>query len=121
MNVDEFESLVRQVAARVRQRVGVATWICGAGRARRLRRGRRTSARCVHPAGARGLPPQPAEIRLYYRTFHNLHETDGRYDVAREIEQTLRHEFVHHAGHLAGSDRWMTKNATRSPASIGAG
>jgi hypothetical protein len=59
---------------------------------------------CYRPADPDALPPQPPEIRLFYRTFVNVWNDEGRYDVGAEVEETLRHELEHHLAHLAGTD-----------------
>jgi len=59
---------------------------------------------CYRPADLDGLPPQPPEIRIFYRTFVNVWNDEGSYDVGAELEETLRHELEHHLAHLAGTD-----------------
>jgi hypothetical protein len=59
---------------------------------------------CYLPPEPEALIPSQAEVRIYYRTFRAIWLDEGPYDVAAEIEETLRHELEHHLGHLAGSD-----------------
>jgi hypothetical protein len=47
---------------------------------------------------------RPPEIRLYYRTFEAEARADPRFDIDREIRETIDHEITHHLHHLAGSD-----------------
>lgn len=50
------------------------------------------------------LPPLPPEIRIFHRTFENLFEEEGAYDVRAEVAETLRHELEHHLAFLSGDD-----------------
>lgn len=59
---------------------------------------------CYRPADPDALVPQPSEIRIFYRTFVNVWNDEGSYDVAGEVETTLRHELEHHLAYLAGTD-----------------
>jgi hypothetical protein len=59
---------------------------------------------CYLPPAPDALIPTGAEVRIFYRTFAAIWQEEGAYDVAAEIEETLRHELEHHLGHLAGSD-----------------
>jgi hypothetical protein len=59
---------------------------------------------CYRPADPDALVPQPPEIRIFYRTFVNVWRDEGSYDVAGEVETTLRHELEHHLAYLAGTD-----------------
>jgi Zincin-like metallopeptidase len=45
-----------------------------------------------------------AEIILYYRSFAAMWREDGPYDWSAELEETLRHELVHHAAWRTGHD-----------------
>lgn len=47
---------------------------------------------------------QAGEVRLYFRSFAAEWREGGPYDVRAEIEETVRHELEHHAGHLRGTD-----------------
>ena len=59
---------------------------------------------CYRPADPDALPPQPPEIRIFYRTFASIWNDEGSYDVGAEVETTLRHELEHHLAYLAGTD-----------------
>jgi Zincin-like metallopeptidase len=59
---------------------------------------------CYRPPAPEALVPEPAEIRLFYRTFANMWRDEGEYDVRAEVSETIRHELEHHGGHLAGDD-----------------
>ena len=59
---------------------------------------------CYCPADLDALPPQPPEIRIFYRTFVNVWNDEGSYDVGGEVETTVRHELEHHLAYLAGTD-----------------
>jgi hypothetical protein len=59
---------------------------------------------CYRSADPHALPPEPHEIRLFYRTFANIWRDEGEYDVRAEVAETLRHELEHHLAHLAGVD-----------------
>jgi hypothetical protein len=59
---------------------------------------------CYRPADPDALVPQPPEIRIFYRTFVNVWNDEGSYDVGGEVETTLRHELEHHLAYLAGTD-----------------
>jgi hypothetical protein len=59
---------------------------------------------CYRPADPDGLPPQPPEIRIFYRTFAAIWNDEGEYDVGAEVETTVRHELEHHLAFLSGRD-----------------
>jgi hypothetical protein len=59
---------------------------------------------CYLHAEPEALPPQPPEIRIFHRTFENMFEEEGPYDVRAEVAETLRHELEHHLAYLAGDD-----------------
>jgi len=49
-------------------------------------------------------PVRPPEVRIYYRAFRAEWEADPSFDLAAEIDETLRHELEHHVHALAGFD-----------------
>jgi len=51
-----------------------------------------------------GLVPQPAEIRVFYRTFASMAEDLAEFDARAEVAETVRHELTHHLNFLAGDD-----------------
>jgi hypothetical protein len=59
---------------------------------------------CYRPPDPEGLVPRPAEIRLFHRTFENVYEDEGPYDVRAEVNETIRHELTHHLAFLTGED-----------------
>lgn len=59
---------------------------------------------CYRPPDPEGLVPQPAEIRIFYRTFENVYEDEGPYDVREEVRETIHHELEHHLAFLSGED-----------------
>jgi hypothetical protein len=59
------------------------------------------------PPDPDALPPQPPEVRLYYRTFAAAWDDGDLADLTEldaEITETLRHELEHHLGFLSGED-----------------
>lgn len=59
---------------------------------------------CYRPPDPEGLVPRPAEIRIFHRTFENVFEDEGPYNVRAEIRETIQHELEHHLAYLAGED-----------------
>lgn len=59
---------------------------------------------CYRPPDPEGLVPRPAEIRLFFRTFENVFEDEGPYDVREEVRETIQHELEHHLAFLSGED-----------------
>lgn len=57
----------------------------------------------VPPGGDPISPVGTGEITLYYRTFQAMW-TEGPYDWAGEIDETLEHELEHHDGWRVGHD-----------------
>lgn len=60
---------------------------------------------CYRPPDPEGLVPRLAEIRIFHRTFENVFEDEGPYDVRAEIRETIQHELEHHLAFLAGKDQ----------------
>lgn len=105
LSVDEFESLVRDEAARAYADLGVREIALSVieGPAE-VDDGGEPLLGCYRPPDPEGWVPAPAEIRLFYRTFANIAHDQGPYDVAAEVRETLRHEIEHHLGFLSGDD-----------------
>jgi len=105
MDVDEFEALVREEAARLWRelQIGEISLTVVEGMAA-VDDGGEPLLGSYLPADPDALVPQPAEIEVFYRTFANLHALDGAYDVRAEVAETLRHELTHHLNHLSGVD-----------------
>jgi hypothetical protein len=105
MDVDRFEAAVRDAADRIYRELGVAqidlSVIDGPAE---CDDGGEPLLGCYRPPEPEGLIPKRAEVRVFYRTFAAIWEDEGAYDVAAEIDETLRHELEHHFGHLAGDD-----------------
>jgi hypothetical protein len=59
---------------------------------------------CYRHPDPEGLVPRPAEIRIFHRTFENVFQDEGPYDVRAEIRETIQHELEHHLAYLAGQD-----------------
>lgn len=47
---------------------------------------------------------EPAEIRLYYRTFQHEAGLDPRFPLEAEVFETIEHEVLHHLSFLRGED-----------------
>lgn len=105
MSPDDFEALVREEAPRAYAAAHAAKidLLVIDGPAE-VDDGGEPLLGCYRPPDPHALVPQPAEIRIFYRTFANMYEEDGTFDVREEIAETLRHELEHHSGHLAGED-----------------
>jgi hypothetical protein len=58
----------------------------------------------LYASDAGGYTDVSFEIRIYYRTFRNMWEQEGPYDVEAEVHDTIDHEVEHHLHHLAGHD-----------------
>jgi hypothetical protein len=105
MKVSEFEALVRVQAERTYRNMGVrAIDLLVVEEAAECDDAGEPLLGCYRPGDPEALPPEPPEIRLFYRTFESSWLEDGPYDVAAEIEETLEHELEHHLGFLAGHD-----------------
>jgi hypothetical protein len=105
MNRDEFEELVGERADLAYEQLGVTNvdLVVVDGPAE-CDDGGEPLLGCYRPADPDALPPQPPEIRVFYRTFVNVWNDEGRYDVGAEVAETLRHELQHHLAFLAGDD-----------------
>lgn len=61
---------------------------------------------CYTPrvSDASGALEQPAEIRLFYRSFCAEARLDPSFELDAEIRETIEHELEHHDNHLRGAD-----------------
>lgn len=107
MVLEEFERRAARYAARSFRRLGVAPIsvvvdagvpLCDDGGEPLL------GCYTPHASDASGALEQPAEIRLFYRSFCAEARLDPSFDLDGEIRETIEHELEHHDNHLRGED-----------------